>query len=212
MPPRTQIDARPAELPSANVTPTTRQAPLRAAGCSSRRAACHRPARQPARARRRQRDPRHTLALQARAPESRVTLVPRTSTCGSRPRSSASTPRTTTATRPSRTPTCCTRASRRCRRISGNRTARTCGRGTKRDAPTTRCAAASSPTGRQPVRARDRRDGHRGHRAPNRGEQGDARAGARLPLRAAQRLGHQRAQPRAELRAQPADGSRRSTS
>ena len=39
------------------------------------------------------------------------------------------------------------------------------------------------------------------------GRHRDARAGARFPQRAAQRLGHHRAQSRAELRAQPADGS-----
>ena len=38
------------------------------------------------------------------------------------------------------------------------------------------------------------------------------RADARSPQRAPQRLGHHGAQPRAELRAEPADGSARSTS
>ena len=54
--------------------------------------------------------------------------------------------------------------------------------------------------------------GDRGHRAAHRGRQGHARAGARLPFGTAQRLGRERAQSRAEFRAQPAAWIRRSTS
>ena len=65
----------------------------------------------------------------------------------------------------------------------------------------------------EPVRLRgQRRRASRPSCASIERRYGDPRAGARLPQRAAQRLGHHGAQPRAEFRAQPADGSRRSTS
>ena len=61
---------------------------------------------------------------------------------------------------------------------------------------------------RQPVRVPEgRRTGIEAHGPQHRRQRRSAGAGARLPQRAAQRLGHHRAQPRAELRAQPADGS-----
>ena len=63
---------------------------------------------------------------------------PRTSTCASRPPWSVCMPRTTTATRPSKTPTSSTRGSRRCRRISGRRPARTSSPGKKAAARSTR--------------------------------------------------------------------------
>ena len=59
---------------------------------------------------------------------------------------------------------------------------------------------------RQPVRVREHRAGHRGHRAQDERRHRDARAGARLPQRAPRGLGHHRAQPRAELRPEPAAG------
>ncbi len=67
-----------------------------------------------------------------------------------------------------------------------------------------RAQQAGCQLGAQPVRVPGRRSRPRRHRALDRRRVGRHRSGARLPQRAPRCLGHQRAQPRAELRAQPA--------
>ena len=66
--------------------------------------------------------------------------------------------------------------------------------------------------GAEPVRLPGRRSRHRGGRAAHRRRLRRAGGGAGLSQRASRRLGHQRAQPRAEFRVQPAARSRRSIS
>ena len=170
-------------------------------------AADGRPARHAARSRRRQRHPRADAgAAEASSPTRASRWCRRTSTCASRPRSSACMPRTTTATRRSRTPTCSTPASRSCRRTSGIAPDASSSPGTsRRPQLLSRARQAGRATGRRTSSStRTASTASKRIGAPHRRRLGGARSRARLSQRAPRRLGHQRAQPRAELRAQPA--------
>ena len=159
-------------------------------------AARGRSAGQPARARRRQRDPRRTRSRCRRSCPARASRwCRRTSTCASRPRSSACTPRTTTATRRSRTPTCSTPACtalpadfweqhRQATSSPGRSSGRTFYR--VRGAAVQRLAA-------EPVPLRDRQsNGIEAHRARIDGDVAVLEVDARLPQRRATASGASR--------------------
>ncbi len=108
----------------------------------------------------RQPDPgRRAGAARRSNPAARWCWCPRTSTCASRPARWACRRRTTATTRRSRTPTCSTPACRRCRRTSGNVTARRWRAGSKAAPRSTgsagrwcpRCWSTSSSTWKRPA-------------------------------------------------------------
>ncbi|KAI1690481.1 phoH-like protein [Ditylenchus destructor] len=155
----------------------------------------------------RQPDPGRGPGLKAQNRVARWCWCPRTSTCGSRPARWACRPRITATTRRWRTRTCCTPASRPCRRTSGSATARPGELAARRHhvLPDQRPAgadAAGQPAGLsggarrraavcqvQEITARPRCCHAQGLRPPE-----------------AFGVGRERAQPRAELRAQCTDG------
>jgi PhoH-like ATPase len=144
-----------------------------------------------------------TLALQREFRTRASRWCRRTSTCASRPRSSACTPRTTTATRRSKTRTCCTRRAGAAANF-WERTART---------SVVAGALAHVLSRAGPMVARVARNQFLYQKDSN-GLEALVRSidgnGAVMELvrdyqqRSAQHLGHHGAQPRAELRAQPA--------
>ena len=105
---------------------------------------------------------RSRCSSSSRTPRSR--WCRRTSTCASRPRSSASTPRTTTATRRSRTPTCSTRASRSCPANFWDKAGRKLEswHEQRRSHVLPRARQARRELGTEPVRVPGRRARHRG--------------------------------------------------
>ena len=167
-------------------------------------------ARRPAAGQGRQPDPRRRqVAARAAAAAATWCWCPRTSTCASRRARWACPPRTTRTTRRSTTATCSTPACCRCRPTSGTRHGKTMESwqpGRPHLLPHRRAAGAGAAD--QPVRlprgARRRaavRPRDRDHRQDRGAEDAE---GLHPPEERG--LGRDGAQPRAELRAQPADG------